>query len=358
MSNEAKQYPMVTSEQVARRAGVSQATVSRVINGSKYIRTEVRERVLAAIKELGYEPDMTARNLVQRRSHMIALSFFAGYDVDALTFVKFGHASSYFYLEILKNVELEAVSSGYDLLMPFRSPDKSPEGYVRSLQTRRVAGCIMLVHGPDDPRIPALLQARIPSVFIDSTIQGDTATYVKSDHVDSARQLTEHLLALGHRRIAFLAGSATSLSGTERLLGCHQALARAGVALDPHLLCQSGWDMEDAYRAANQLLDEHHDFTAMVAASDIMAIGALRAINEHGLRVPEDISLASFDGIDFSEYTNPPLTTMWQDREAIGSGAMRLLIAMIEGTGENPPSPLIVPTRLVVRKSTRPISPV
>jgi LacI family transcriptional regulator/LacI family purine nucleotide synthesis repressor len=116
--------------------------------------------------------------------------------------------------------------------------------------------------------------------------------------------------------------------------------------------------MEDAYRAANQLLDEHHDFTAMVAASDIMAIGALRAINEHGLRVPEDISLASFDGIDFSEYTNPPLTTMWQDREAIGSGAMRLLIAMIEGTGENPPSPLIVPTRLVVRKSTRPISPV
>lgn len=343
---------MVTSEQVAQRAGVSQATVSRVINGSKYIRAEVRERVLAAIQELGYEPDVTARNLVQRRSHMIALSFFAGYDVDSLAFDKFGHASSYFYLEILKNVEQEAVSSGYDLLMPFRSPDKSPESYARSLQTRRVAGCIMLVHGPQDPRVPALLQAGIPSVFIDSMIQGDTATYVKSDHVDSARQITEHLLALGHRRIAFLAGSATSLASAERLLGCHQALARAGIALEPHLLCHSGWDMEDAYKAAHRLLDEHHDFTAIVAASDIMAIGALRALNEHGLRVPEDISLASFDGIDFSEYTNPPLTTMWQDREAIGRGAIRLLISMIEGTEEKPPSPLIVPTRRIVRKST------
>ncbi len=342
---------MVTSEQVARRAGVSQATVSRVINGSKYISAEMRERVLAAINELGYEPDMIARNLVQRRSRVIALNFFA--TEDALTFAKFGRTSKYFYLDVLKYIELEAVSSGYDLLMPFRPRDESPEGYVRSLQTRSVAGSIMLVPSPQDPRIQALLRAELPSVFIGSMIQGRAATYVKSDYIDGARLITEHLLALGHKRIAFLAGSEASLSSMERLLGCHQALEQAGIALDAHLLRHSGWDMEDAYKAASQLLDERHDFTAIIAASDVMAIGVLRALNEHGLHVPDDISLASFDGIDFGEYIVPPLTTMWQDREAIGRGAVQLLIAMIEGAGQEPPPPLIVPTRLVVRKSTK-----
>jgi len=344
---------MVTSEQVARRAGVSQATVSRVINGSRYISAEVRERVLAAINELGYEPDMVARNLVQRRSRMIALNFFAA--EDELTFAKFGRTSKYFYLDVLKYIEQEAVSAGYDLLMPFRPRDKSPEGYIRSLQTRRVAGSIMLVPSPQDPRIQALLRAELPTVFIGSMIQGSAATYVKSDNIDSARQITEHLLALGHTRIAFLAGPITSLSGMERMLGCHQALAQAGIALDSDLVCQSGWEMEESYKATSQLLDKRHDFTAVIAASDVMAIGALRALNEHGLHVPEDISLASFDGIDFSEYTIPPLTTMWQDRESIGRSAVQCLISMVEGKGQEPPSPLLVPTRLVVRKSTRSI---
>ncbi len=309
---------MVTSEQVARRAGVSQATVSRVINGSKYISAEMRARVLAAINELGYEPDMIAQNLVQRRSRVIALNFFA--TENELMFAKFGRTSKYFYLDVLKYIEEEAVSSGYDLLMPFRPRDKSPEGYVRSLQTRSVAGSIMPMPGSQDPRIQALLRAELPSVFIGSMIQGSAATHVKSDHIDGARQITEHLLALGHRRIAFLAGPEASFSSMERLLGCHQALEQAG---------------------------------AIIAASDVMAIGVLRALNEHGLHVPDDISLASFDGIDFGEYTIPPLTTMWQDREAIGRGAVQLLIAMIEGTGQEPPPPLIVPTRLVVRKSTK-----
>jgi DNA-binding LacI/PurR family transcriptional regulator len=343
---------MVTSEQVAQRAGVSRATVSRVINGSKYISAEMRERVLTAIKELGYEPDMIARNLVQRRSHAIALNIFTA--EDSLTFANFGRASKYFYLDVLKNIEEEAVSSGYDLIMPFHPRDRSPEGYIRSLQTRRVAGCIMLIPSPQDPRLQALLRTEIPAVFIGSMIQGNHSTYVKSDHIDSARQATEHLLSLGHRSIAFLAGSTTSLSGMERLVGYHQALAQAGIALDTNLVRQSGWEMEESYKAVHALLDESHDFTAIVAASDVMAIGALRALSEHDLRVPDDISLVSIDGIDFSEYTIPPLTTMWQDREAMGRGAVRLLLTMIEGTGqEPPPAPLVVPTRLVIRKSTR-----
>jgi DNA-binding LacI/PurR family transcriptional regulator len=190
-------------------------------------------------------------------------------------------------------------------------------------------------------------------VFIDTIGQGSHATYVKSDNMDGARQATEHLLSLGHRRIAFLTGQTIDLAGMERLLGCQQALAYAGVAPDPGLVRQSGWNINEAYEAAKTLLAERRDFTAIVAGSDFMAIGILRALTEHGLRVPDDVSLVGFDDVEFSQYTTPPLTTVRQDPVAMGSGAVRRLIEIIEGTGEV--SPLILPTQLIVRKSTGPV---
>jgi LacI family transcriptional regulator, galactose operon repressor len=190
-------------------------------------------------------------------------------------------------------------------------------------------------------------------VFIDWMGQGSHATYVKSDNIDSARQATEHLIALGHRRIAFLTGSTIDLAGLERLLGCQQALAQAGIAPDPGLVRQSGWNVDEAYEAALALLAERRDFTAIVAGSDFMAIGILRALSEQGLRVPDDVSLIGFDDIIFGQYTTPPLTTMHQDRVAMGRGAVQRLVAIVEGTEEA--SPLILPTQLVVRKSTGPV---
>jgi len=136
----------------------------------------------------------------------------------------------------------------------------------------------------------------------------------------------------------------------ERLLGCQQALAYAGVAPDPGLVRQSGWNIDDAYEAARALLAERRDFTAIVAGSDLMAMGILRALTEHGLRVPDDVSLVGFDDVEFSQYTNPPLTTVRQDRVEMVRAAVHRLIAMIEGTAEA--SPLILPTQLIVRKST------
>jgi DNA-binding LacI/PurR family transcriptional regulator len=161
------------------------------------------------------------------------------------------------------------------------------------------------------------------------------------------------LLALGHRQIAFLTGSIHDLAGLERLLGCQQALAQAGIAPDPGLVRQSGWNVNEAYEAAKVLLAERRDFTAIVAGSDFMAIGILRALNEHGLSVPADISLIGFDDIEFCQYTNPQLTTIRQDRDAMGRGAVQRLVAMIDGTEEA--SPLIVQTQLIVRQSTGPV---
>jgi LacI family transcriptional regulator len=340
---------MATSEEVARFAGVSRATVSRTLNGSARVSADARERVHAAIAALGYEPDVVAQNLVRQHARVIAVNLFP--EDDELPIAHLGRTSVYFYLGVVENIEREAISLGYDLLLPSRPHGKSPQNYVRSLQTRRVAGCVML-HA-SEARIQTLIHSAIPTVFIDRMAQGSHATYVKSDNIDAARQATEHLLALGHRHIAFLTGPTLDLSGLERLLGCQQALALAGIAPDPGLVRQSGWNVDEAYEGAMALLAERRDFTAIVAGSDFMAIGILRALTEQGLRVPDDVSLIGFDDIDFCQYTNPQLTTVRQDRIAMGRGAVQRLIDLIEGTGEV--SPLILPTQLVVRKSTGPV---
>jgi LacI family transcriptional regulator len=339
---------MATSEEVARLAGVSRATVSRALNGSTRVSEDARARVHAAIAALGYEPDVIAQSLVRQRSRVIAVSLFT--EEKYVPLFNLGQTSRYFYLGLMENIEREAVSLGYDLLLPSNPHGKSPENYVRSLQTRRVAGCIFL--DTDDARSQALINSSLPVVFIDRLGQGSHATYVKSDNIDGTRQAVEHLLSLGHRRIAFMTGPTVNLVGLERLLGCQQALAQAGIVLDSGLVRQSGWNIDEAYEAACLLLAERRDFTAIVAGSDFMAIGIMRALAEHGLRVPEDISLTGFDDIDLCQYTAPPLTTIRQDRVAMGRGAVRRLVAMIEGTEEA--TPLIIPTQLVVRKSTGP----
>jgi LacI family transcriptional regulator len=339
---------MATSEEVARLAGVSRATVSRALNGSARVSPEARARVHAAVATLGYEPDVVAQSLVRQRSRAIAVSLFAeSYD---LPISHLGQSSQYFYLGVLENIEREALSLGYDLLLPSRAHGKAPQNYVRSLQTRRVAGCIML-HA-SDARIQALIHSTIPTVFIDKMGQGGHATYIKSDNIAGARQATEHLLALGHRRIAFLTGSTIDLAGLERLLGCQQTLAQAGIAPDAGLVRQSGWNVDEAYDAARVLLTERRDFTAIIAGSDFMAIGILRALTEQRLRVPDDVSLVGFDDIEFCHYTIPPLTTVRQDRVAMGREAVRRLVAMIEDNEEV--APIILPTQLIIRKSTGP----
>lgn len=339
---------MVTSEQVARLAGVSRATVSRALNGSARVSEEARKRINAAIEALGYEPDMVARSLVRQRSSVIALSFFP--ENDDLPLSHLLQISPYFYFDVLQAIEQEALSLGYDLLLPSRPHSTSPQNYVRSLQTRRVAGVVML-HATRE-RVQALIEAELPAIFIDCLGEGEHATYVKSDNLEGARQATEYLLALGHRKIALLMGKTSDAAGMERLLGCQQALGHAGIMPSVSLVRQSGWTIEEAYAATREFLAERHEFSAIVAGSDMIAIGTLRALNEQGLRVPEDVSLIGFDDIELVRYTNPPLTTVRQDRQGMGRGAVQRLLDLIEGTA--PPAPLVLPTELVVRQSTAP----
>jgi DNA-binding LacI/PurR family transcriptional regulator len=269
-----------------------------------------------------------------------------------MSFSSLRASNRYFYLDILARIEQETVAVGYDLLLS-SSADKRFDDYIISLKRRRVAGVLMIA--PDERmRMLKLINADIPTVFIDTLGQGKRATYVKADNIGGTRQAVEHLLALGHRRIAILTGYMTSLSGTERLLGSQQALASAGVALDPQLIHHTGFGREESYRAVCALLDKRRDFTAIVAPSDIVALSALRALHERNIHVPDDVSIVGFDDIDFCLDVYPQLTTVRPDHEVMGQKAVHHLLSIINGATDV--APLIASTQLVIRASTGPVS--
>jgi LacI family transcriptional regulator len=337
---------MATSEEVARLAGVSRATVSRVLSGTAKVKDVTRTRVEAAAARLGYQPDVAAQSLSGARSKVIALGFFAN---DVWTLSQLTRPQYHFHLDVLHHIEAAAAKAGYDLLVPSRPTSTASDSYVRLLRSRRVAGTIMVACPPDDVRIQALVESRLPTVFVDAIGAGPHATSVASDNTEGARQITEHLLALGHRRIARITGTETDPSGRDRLAGIRAALGAAGIPEEPDLARRSDWSTEGAYRAALDLLATGRDFTAVIAESDMMAIGILRALHEHGLRVPDDVSVTGFDDIDLAAFTLPPLTTVRQDTDAIGATAVTTLLAIIDG--ETPP-PILLPTEVVVRHST------
>lgn len=346
---------MVTSEQVARLAGVSRATVSRVLNGSSNVSDETRKRIYAAVATLGYGTNIFTQEPSLSRTQTIALALSSE---NGLNFTHLTDTRYYFYLKLLQDIEREAAKEGYDLLLSSlqygtSAPvDDRETNYLLALQAKHVSGVIALALNSTDPRIQALCRSSMPAIFVDSRLEGTNTTYVKSDYMEGACLATEHLLQLGHRQIAFFPGEAISLPGTERLMGCQQTMARAGIVINPTFIRTSGWNSLDGYQAAMAFLDEHPDITAIVAGSDMLAFGIQRALLKHNLRVPEDISLIGFDDIDMSENNDPPLTTIHQDTQALSRGALVRLLQMIRG--EETPSPLMVPTQLIIRDSTRP----
>ncbi|GCE30758.1 ribose operon repressor RbsR [Dictyobacter alpinus] len=347
---------MVTSEQVARLAGVSRATVSRVLNGSTAVSEETKKRIYEAIATLGYGINTFTPVAPPGRSRLIALALFGS--EDGSNFSQMTMTQCHFYLELLQYIERSVARAGYDLFLParpysaFADTDDPALNYVLSLQARGIEGVITVALRADDPRIQSLCTSVLPAVFIDNLFQGQHVTYVKSDYMGGAILATEHLLKLGHRRIAFFPGSLFSVTGTERFVGHQQALGRAGLFVNQQLVRQSGWEMQDAYEAAMKLLHERRDFTAIVANSDMLAFGILRALREHNIRVPEEVSVIGFDDIDRSQYVDPPLTTIQQDKQSIGEGAVDRLLQLVDQ--KNALDPLIVPTKLIVRASTGP----
>jgi LacI family transcriptional regulator len=330
-----------TQADVARLAGVSRATVSYVLNrraeGRIPITAETRQRVLDAAEELGYKPHALARSLRSGLTNTIGL---------LIPDTRNPH-----YMDILSGVEAEVVKQGYYLVLVSAALDPERERHcMRSLFQRRLDGLILAPTFADllQDEIEELLDHTRPVVFVTPQPDADCAcANVRS----GAEAMMDHLVALGHSRIGFIHGVARNGLASTRLSVYQEKCRVPDAQPDGCLVINCGHTIQDGYLATQQLLDLDHPPTAIWAVNDLLAVGALRAIHERSLRVPQDISLAGFDDIDLAAQLYPPLTTVNIHGHELGRRAARLLFRRIQGADMSPVLDL-VDTELTVRAST------
>lgn len=327
---------MVTIDDVARMAHVSKSTVSKVINNYSGVNQKTRERVLKAMKECNYWPNATARSLTTSRSMMIGL-FLASQLNDR------------FFREVLDGVEASLGEKGYDILyLSSRRADDtgSSFGYVEKARDRHVDGVIFLSYIKNDIEVfEEILGSDIPVVFVDVDLVGKRSSYVLSDNLKSGAMAAEYLIQRGHRAIGLIDGTHYSKPAQDRLTGFHKTLAECSVPYNPDWVFRGHFSEESGYTAMREILSMDSRPTAIVA-QDLMAIGAIAAIREAGLDVPEDFSVVGFDDIELSRHYG--LTTVRQQKELMGRAASELLLRIIQGGVF---SPVTIDTELVERSS-------
>ena len=314
----------VTLELVAVRAGVSRATVSRVVNGSPRVSSQVRLDVERAIGELGYTPNRAARSLVTGRTGSIAI---------VITEPSGRLFSDPFFPRLLRGAS--GVLSARDLQMVLLMPS-SPEETERTgqyLTAGHVDGVLTVsLHG-GDPLPGRLFKADVPLVLVGRPPRGISASYVDVDNRQGARSAVEHLIACGRRVIGTITGPADMVVGVDRLAGYREAIAEAGLPVDRHLEACGSFTQEGGADAMTRLLAARPDIDGVFAASDLMATGALSVLSQAGRRVPADVSVVGFDDSLVATSTHPPLTSVHQPIEEMGQEAARLLVEAVDGRG-------------------------
>lgn len=337
---------MSTINDVARLAGVSSMTVSRVINNSGYISPKTRARVERAIAELGYVPNALARQLRSKRTKSLAL---------VLTDI-----TNPFFTTIARGVEDVAGASGFSVMFCNTDESEADEHeYLELLVQRQVDG-VLLVPASSEGRGLALLRThRMPAVILDRRLRTPQADEVRCDSEAGAYQLVSHLTGLGHRRIAVLTGRKTVSTSVDRVAGYRRALADADVAPDESLVLYAelnygGFNQADGYRMAQQVLALSPRPTAIFAANNFIAFGAIRAVREAGLRVPEDISVVAFDDLPGEWVMDPFLTVVAQPAYEIGRRAAVLILDRLERAEQMEPRSVVLPAELRVRRSSGP----
>ncbi|MFD0367507.1 LacI family DNA-binding transcriptional regulator [Streptomyces sp. NPDC059071] len=330
-----------TLEAVAARAGVSRATVSRVVNGGAGVRQALVDKVREAVEELGYVPNHAARSLVTRRHGAVAV---------IIAEPEFRIFSDPFFEQQVRGISRELTAHDAQLVLLWVEGPGDHGRIARYLDGGHVDGALAFSLHSDD-RLPALIaRSRVPAVFggRPAVGSGPAVPYVDCDNRGGARQAVRHLADLGRRRIAHLAGPRDQTSAVDRIAGYHDVLVDA----DPELLCQGDFTRESGARAMAELLDRRPDVDAVFAANDLMAAGALQVLRQRGIRVPEDIAVVGFDDMDLVvRDTEPALTTVRQDIEGMGRLMVRLLMRVLDGAADAATASVITSTSLVRRAS-------
>jgi LacI family transcriptional regulator len=330
---------MPTILDVAKRANVSTATVSHVINGTRFVSDELRQRVISAMNELGYRRNALAGSLRSGQTHTIGLIL-----PDNL---------NTFFAELSRGVEEAAFPYGYTLILYNSDNDLEKEHlYIDFLIEKQVDGIILDAVEIDISALQARIPKSVPAVLIDRDFDDNEFDYVLSDNTQGGYIATKHLIELGHKQIACIIGPQEMKSTIDRLQGFKMALDESGLPFNPDLIIPGDFRPESGYKAALSLLRRAHLPSAVFAFNDMMAFGVQRAAVELGLHIPDDFSLVGHDNIELSNYTCPALTTVEQSKAEIGRKTIKRLI---ERMSNNTLSSVreLVPTQLVVRESTK-----
>ena len=332
---------MATIKDVARHAEVSVTTVSHVVNGTRHVSAEGRERVEQAIRALGYVPSAIARSLKRNNTRTLGMLI--------------PNSSNPYFAEIVHAVEDRAFGAGYNVILCNTNDEPHRQGsYLQVLAERRIDGLIVVSTGQDATLPTQLAGLQVPTVLVDREVEIDEqpGDLVETAHMQGGLLATQHLLALGHRRIACIHGPAGLRPSEQRIAGWRGALAAAGcdhgdaLLWNGHFTSQGGHDAMQAMLAASSSAPP----TAVFVCNDLMAMGALCAAHERGLRVPESLSLVGFDDMQQAAFANPSLTTVHLPLYEVGLSACERLIDRIRGKGGKVAE--VMPTHLVVRDST------
>ena len=332
----------LTLEEIAKLAGVSRSTVSRVINDHPNVRAPVRERVWQVIRETGYQPHAAARSLVTRRTRIVGVII-----PEALTTL----FTDPFFPHLLCGITQACNSRGYQLMLSlFNGPAGPEEMYRRAIGGGHLDGVVVASTRLDDPLIGRLMDDGVPFVMV-GRHPDERVRYIDIDSVAAARMAVDHLARLGHRRIGTITGPLNMPASADRLDGYRRAMAAHRLPVDDDLIVEGDFTEASGVAAARRLLAAAA--TAIFAANDSMAVGALKVVREGGLQVPKDVALVGFDDLPIAASIQPALTTVRQPIEQMGSMAADLLLSLLESPPEErpPAQKLILPTKLVVRES-------
>ncbi|MDX1419957.1 MAG: LacI family DNA-binding transcriptional regulator [Rubricoccaceae bacterium] len=329
----------VTIRDVARRAGVSIATVSRALNNSGAIREDTRRAVVRAARELGYWPNPAARSLHGKATGGLG--------------VLLPYVSGEFFAELLSGLD-EGAQAGGRFILVSTSHRRSEEfqAAIRAM-SKRVDGLVVMAPALDTLGVESVLSWEGPVTFINTSVDGVATDVLNFDNYGGAFALTRHLLDAGHRRIALIKGAPGAWDAQERARGYRAALAEAGAEATPDLEFEGEYTQAAGYAVAPEILAVDPRPTAILAANDYCAAGVLSALSEAEIAVPDEMAVAGFDGVTSAQYMLPPLTTVHVPIRSIGYRAIQQLIARLEDRAGADPVQEVIPVDLVIRESTR-----
>ncbi|MWC29148.1 LacI family DNA-binding transcriptional regulator [Paenibacillus sp. MMS18-CY102] len=332
---------MVTIYDIAKQTGLSPTTISKVLNNYHDVSEKTKAKVLQAAKEMGYLPNSSARTLTTKRSWTLGILF-----VES-TGMGIRHP---FFNAVIESFKSEAESRGYDLMFISKDIGGKETSYLEHCRYRSVDGVIVILLDPRNPGMQELLDSDIPCVLLDC--ESTKAGTVYSDNLNGGYQAIQYLQGLGHRKIAHISGGSYYFAGQQRQLGYELALQRLKLNKRPDYIIEGGdYTLESGYEAMLELLALEDPPTAVFAAGDNLAIGAMKALKEKGLRVPEDVSIIGFDDIELASYVTPALTTIRQDTKLLGTKAAEILIESIESVRSI--VNIVLPVELVIRESCK-----